>query len=128
MIKTQSAFGSFSVDDLDAAKQFYTQTLGLTVDENTMGLQLQLPGGGVIFIYPKDDHEPASFTVLNIVVDDIDDAMDELKEQGVVFERYNNLPAEQDEKGVLRGRNSYEGPDMAWFKDPADNIFSLMQE
>lgn len=128
MFTAKSAFGGFSVDNLDEAKQFYTQTLGLMVDEDALGLQLKLPGGGTMFIYPKDDHEPASFTVLNLVVNDIDDAIDELQEMGVVFERYNNLPAEQDEKGVLRGRSSYEGPDMAWFKDPADNIFSLMQE
>ncbi len=128
MVKAKSAFSSFSVDNLDEAKEFYTQTLGLTVDEDMMGLQIRLPGGGVVFIYPKDDHEPASFTVLNLVVDDIDKAIDELEGLGVVFERYDNLPAKQDDRGVLRGRESYEGPDMAWFKDPADNILSLMQE
>lgn len=128
MVKVKSAFSSFSVDNLEEAKQFYIQTLKLTVDEDMMGLQIRLPGGGVLFVYPKDDHEPASFTVLNLMVDDIDDAIDELEGLGVVFERYNNLPAQQDEKGVLRGRESNEGPDIAWFKDPADNIFSLMQE
>ncbi len=128
MVKVKSAFSSFSVDNLEEAKQFYTETLRLTVDEDMMGLQIRLPDGGVLFVYPKEDHEPASFTVLNLAVDDIDEAIDELETLGVVFERYNNLPAQQDEKGVLRGRESNEGPDIAWFKDPADNVFSLMQE
>lgn len=127
MLKVESAFSGCSVDDLIKAKQFYTQTLGLTLDNEEMGLQLQLPGGGSLFVYQKDDHQPATFTILNFVVDNIDVAVDELKELGVTFEHYDNMPAPQDEKGVLRGLSANQGPDIAWFKDPAGNILSVLQ-
>jgi predicted enzyme related to lactoylglutathione lyase len=128
MFKALAAFSGFSVDDLAKAKHFYTQTLGLTLDDEEMGLQLQLPNGGQLFIYQKDNHQAATFTVLNFVVDDIDKAIDELEKLGVSFERYDNMPGPQDEKGVLRGIAAHQGPDIAWFKDPAGNILSVLQE
>ena len=127
MLKAQTVFSGFSVNDLDQAKQFYTQVLGLVAGDETMGLQLKLPGGGEVFVYPKEDHQPATFTILNFVVDDIDQTVDELAEQGVVFERYDNMPAPQDEKGIERGLSANQGPDIAWFKDPAGNILSVLQ-
>jgi catechol 2,3-dioxygenase-like lactoylglutathione lyase family enzyme len=128
MIKAQAVFSGFSVDDLNKAKQFYTQVLGLELDNETMGLQLKLPNGGSLFIYSKNDHQPATFTILNFVVDDIDGAVDELIKLGVSFERYDDMPAKQDEKGILRGLSVNQGPDIAWFKDPAGNILSVLQD
>ena len=128
MLKAQAVFSGFSVNDLTAAKQFYTQVLGLTVDNEMMGLQLKLPAGGTLFIYPKDDHQPATFTVLNFAVDNIDEAVDELAKQGVNFERYDNMPGGQDDKGIVRGLSTNQGPDIAWFKDPAGNILSVLQD
>ena len=118
MFKAQAAFGGLSVDNLDTAK----------LDDETMGLQFKLPNGGGLFIYLKDNHQPALFTVLNFVVDDIDTAVDELAKLGVTFERYDNMPGTQDEKGILRGRSVQQGPDIAWFKDPAGNILSVLQD
>lgn len=123
-----STFSSFSIDDEEAAKRFYGETLGLDVSDDMMGLGLTLEGGGRVFMYQKDDHEPASFTVLNFVVNDIDGAIDNLAAKGVVMERYDSLPAEQDEKGVLRGLGANMGPDIAWFKDPAGNVLAVLQE
>lgn len=128
MLKARAVFSGFSVDDLTKAKEFYTQVLGLALTDETMGLQLKLPDGGALFIYSKDDHQPATFTILNFAVDDIDEAVDELTKQGVAFERYDNMPAQQDEKGILRGRSVHQGPDIAWFKDPAGNILSVLQD
>jgi catechol 2,3-dioxygenase-like lactoylglutathione lyase family enzyme len=128
MFKAQAAFSGFSVDDLGKAKQFYTQVLGLDLEDETMGLQLRLPSGGALFIYEKEDHQPATFTILNFVVDDIDKTVAELAELGITFERYDNLPAGQDEKGILRGLSAHQGPDIAWFKDPAGNILSVLQD
>jgi catechol 2,3-dioxygenase-like lactoylglutathione lyase family enzyme len=128
MLKVQGVFGGFSVNDLTSAKEFYTKTLGLEIDSEEMGLQLRLPGGGALFIYDKSYHQPATFTVLNFVVENIDEAIDELTGQGVKFERYDNMPAPQDEKGVLRGLAAGMGPDIAWFKDPAGNILSVLQD
>jgi predicted enzyme related to lactoylglutathione lyase len=123
-----STFSSFSIDDEEAAKRFYGEMLGLDVSDDMMGLGLTLEGGGRVFMYQKDDHEPASFTVLNFVVNDIDGAIDSLAAKGVVMERYDSLPAVQDEKGVLRGLEANMGPDIAWFKDPAGNILAVLQE
>jgi len=120
MLKDSKAFSTFSADDIPRAKQFYGETLGLDVADEMDGLALHLAGGGEVFVYPKDDHEPASFTVLNFPVDDIDQAVDELTEAGVEFERYEGM--ELDEKGIYRG----EGPTIAWFKDPAGNILSVI--
>jgi catechol 2,3-dioxygenase-like lactoylglutathione lyase family enzyme len=128
MLKAKTAFSGLSVKDLAEAKKFYVDVLGLIVDDETMGLQLRLPGGGGLFIYPKDDHAPATFTVLNFVVDDIDSVVDELLAQGVKFERYDNMPGGQDDKGIARGLSAKQGPDIAWFKDPAGNIISVLQD
>ena len=124
MFKDTNAFSGFSVDDLDRAKEFYGKTLGLTVTENPAGLELHLGGGGSVFVYPKgDQHAPASFTILNFPVEDIDHAVDELAAAGVSFERYEGM--EQDDRGIVRGGG---GPNIAWFKDPAGNILSVLEE
>lgn len=126
MFEPRGAFGSFSVDDLAKAKEFYAGTLGLDVEEaEGMGLQLALPGGGRFFLYPKEDHRPATFTVLTFRVDDIDAAMDDVARRGVRFERYDHLP--MDDRGVLRGLAAHRGPDIAWFQDPAGNILGVAQ-
>lgn len=125
----QTSFSGLSVNNLEQAREFYTQTLGLTPGDETMGLQLHLPGGGHLFIYDKGEaHQPASFTVLNFVVEDIDAAVDELVGRGVQFERYDGMPAPQDEKGILHGLSANQGPDIAWFKDPAGNILAVLQD
>jgi catechol 2,3-dioxygenase-like lactoylglutathione lyase family enzyme len=126
MLKVKAAFSGFSADDLAKSNEFYTKTLGLKVDDEGMGLRLHLPDGGTVFIYPKQDHQPATFTILNFVVENIDEAVDELKNRGVSFERYEGSP--QDEKGILRGRSQNMGPDIAWFRDPAGNILSVLQD
>lgn len=123
-----TAFSGFSVNDQEKAKDFYTKTLGLELQDEQMGLNLKLPGGGSVFIYEKPDHQPATFTVLNFAVEDIDKAVDELTAQGVRFERYDNMPFKQDEKGIARGRSANQGPDIAWFKDPSGNILSILQD
>jgi catechol 2,3-dioxygenase-like lactoylglutathione lyase family enzyme len=125
MFQPKTAFSGFSVNDLAKAKAFYTQTLGLKVVEEGVGLRLHLPGGGTAFAYPKDDHQPATFTLLDFVVDDIDDSVDELKSRGVGFERYEGMS--QDEKGIMRGIAQHMGPDIAWFKDPAGNTLAVLQ-
>jgi catechol 2,3-dioxygenase-like lactoylglutathione lyase family enzyme len=123
MLKASEAFGGFSVNDLDAAKQFYGETLGVAVEEVPAGLMLKIGGG--ILIYPKPNHEPATFTMLNFRVDDIDQAVGELVAKGIVFEHYDGLT---DQKGIARGISHNRGPDIAWFKDPAGNIISVLQE
>jgi catechol 2,3-dioxygenase-like lactoylglutathione lyase family enzyme len=125
MFQPKTAFSGFSVNDLAKAKAFYTQTLGLQVVEEGVGLRIHLPGGGTAFAYPKDDHQPATFTLLDFVVDDIDEAVDELNSRGVSFDRYEGAP--QDEKGIMRGIAQHMGPDIAWFKDPAGNVLAVLQ-
>jgi len=116
------AFGGFAVPDIDAAQVFYGHTLGLDVESAGMGLlRLHLPGGADMIIYPKPDHVPATFTILNFDVADIDVAVDELTERGVEFLRYTGFP--QDEKGIARGGD----PQIAWFQDPAGNILAVLQ-
>jgi len=122
MFKDSKAFSGFSVDDIPRAKQFYGETLGLNVSEESAGLGLHLGGGGEVFIYPKDNHAPATFTVLNFPVDDVEQAVDELTQAGVRFEQYEG-ELQTDEKGIFRG----EGPTIAWFKDPAGNILSVLE-
>jgi catechol 2,3-dioxygenase-like lactoylglutathione lyase family enzyme len=123
MFKDTKAFSGFAVDDLDAAREFYGETLGLRISTEMGLLNLLLADGErPTLIYPKPDFEPATYTILNFPVDDIDKAVDELAGRGVGFERYDGL--EQDEKGIARG----EGPYIAWFKDPAGNILSVLQE
>jgi catechol 2,3-dioxygenase-like lactoylglutathione lyase family enzyme len=119
------AFSSFAVDDVEAAKQFYGETLGLRVkvlDEEVGLMTLDLAAGHEVFIYPKPDFQPATFTVLNFEVDDIDASVDLLTERGVEIERIEGF--EQDEKGIARGN----GPNIAWFKDPAGNTLSVLEQ
>ena len=123
MFGKTKAFSGFSVNDVQAAKQFYGETLGLDVSEAHGILTLHLSGGGEVIAYPKgDQHAPASFTILNFQVDDIDYAVGQLAERGVQFEHYEGLG--QDEKGINRAG----GPYIAWFKDPAGNILAVLQE
>jgi catechol 2,3-dioxygenase-like lactoylglutathione lyase family enzyme len=122
MLRDNHAFSGFSTNDIDAAKRFYADTLGLDARIGDMGiLELHLAGGGEVIVYPKESHQPATFTVLNFLVEDIDAAVDELTAAGVAFERYEGMP--QDAKGIMRGN----GPDIAWFTDPAGNILSVIK-
>jgi catechol 2,3-dioxygenase-like lactoylglutathione lyase family enzyme len=121
------SFSGMSVTDLEKAKTFYQDILGLTLKDEAMGLDFELPGGGQLFLYDKADHQPAVYTALNLVVDDINAAVDELAGKGVVFERYDNMPGEQDERGILRGKAANMGPDIAWFTDPAGNILAVLE-
>ena len=128
MLKDSRAFGSFSVDNLDEAKQFYADTLGLNVSEDKeMGLlMLHLSNDMEVVIYPKgEDHAPATFTILNFTVKDIDKTVEKLKNRGVQFERYDNEAYNMDKKNI--SRSTGEEPDIAWFKDPAGNILSVLQ-
>ena len=127
MFTSKAAFSGMSVDDLAKAKEFYTNTLGLTLKTEDMGLTFTLPGGGELFLYTKPNHKPADYTALNFAVDSIDTAVDELTKMGVEFERYDNMPGKQDEKGIMRGRSANMGPDIAWFKDPAGNVLAVLQ-
>lgn len=122
MLRESPAFSGFSANDIEAERRFYADTLGVDLEEQMGGLNLHLGGGHDVFIYPKDDHEPATFTVLNFPVDDIDDAVDRLTAKGVTFERYEGMG--QDEKGIMRDN----GPRIAWFKDPAGNIISVLEQ
>ena len=124
MLADSRAFSGFAVPDIEAARRFYGDTLGLQVEVNQeMGgmLTLHLGGGTDVLVYPKPGHTPATYTVLNFPVDDVDRAVDELTAQGVRFERYPDM--DQDDNGVLRG----QGPAIAWFTDPAGNILSVLQ-
>jgi catechol 2,3-dioxygenase-like lactoylglutathione lyase family enzyme len=125
MFKNTHAFSSFSVDDLGKAKEFYGQTLGLALSDE-MGLELRIAGGGSVFIYPKQNHVPATFTVLNFPVENIDNAVQELKDAGVTFESYGGN-IRTDENGIFRGGEKGMGPNIAWFKDPAGNILSVVE-
>ncbi|CAN5741190.1 MAG: VOC family protein [Pyrinomonadaceae bacterium] len=127
MLKEAKAFSSFSVDDLKKAKEFYGQKLGLEVSETKEGLGLQITGGSEIFLYPKANHTPASFTVLNFPVGDIEQAVDQLSGRGVRFESYEG-EMKTDEKGIFRGAARGEGPNIAWFKDPAGNILAVLEQ
>jgi catechol 2,3-dioxygenase-like lactoylglutathione lyase family enzyme len=123
MVTVRSVYPSFSANDIDAARAFYGDTLGLRVTAlpDGAGLVLGLDGGASVFVYAKENHTPASFTVLHLTVDDVDDVVDELAAKGVTFERYEGF--EQDEKGIVRG--FMEGGDGAWFTDPAGNVIGL---
>ena len=126
MFRDSHAFSGFSTNDIDAARRFYGETLGLNVGTGEMGtLDLNIGNGSHVFIYPKDNHEPATYTVLNFPVDDIDQAVDALTGKGVTFERYEAF--EQDAKGIARSDKPEDGPSIAWFKDPAGNILSVLE-
>ena len=122
MFGSTKAFSGFSVDDIPAAKAFYGDTLGIKVSEQNGMLTLHLAGDRDILVYPKPDHVPATYTILNFPVPDIDQAVDRLTERGVRFERYDRLTT--DEKGIFRAG----GPLIAWFTDPAGNVLSVIQE
>ena len=125
MLKNSKAFSSFSVDDLEKAKDFYQNTLGLDVREGLMGiLELRTLDSSPILIYPKQNHIPASFTVLSFPVESVEDAVGILSNKGVQFEHYDEENLKTDEKGISRS----EGPVIAWFKDPAGNILSILKE
>ncbi len=123
MLTNARAFSSFSTNDVLKAKDFYKNLLALNVAENAMGiLELELEGGMEVIIYPKPDHVPATYTVLNFSVENIDTAVDELIGKGVRFEQYNSATLKTDAKGICRGK-----PVIAWFKDPAGNILSVIE-
>jgi catechol 2,3-dioxygenase-like lactoylglutathione lyase family enzyme len=122
MFETAQAFGSFAVDDLAAAQKFYGETLGLRVSEEDGALMLHLAGDHRILVYAKPDHAPATFTILNFPVDDIDQAVDELTARGVPIQRYEGF--DTDDKGIYRG----ERRSIAWFTDPAGNVLSMVQQ
>lgn len=128
MFKDSHAFSGYSYTDTESTKQFYGETLGLDVTDNGMGLELSFPNGHSVFLYQKDNHQPATFTVLNFVVPNINDAVDELLAKGVVMERYPDMPGAQDERGIMRGKAANMGPDIAWFKDPSGNILGVIEE
>lgn len=125
MLENVTAFSGFAVDDANKAREFY-EMLGLDVVQTPMGLELHFEGRNPVYVYEKPDYEPATYTVLNFEVDDIDEAVDELAAAGVEFEVYEDMPFEQDEKGIARGKAAGMGPDIAWFHDPAGNVFSVL--
>jgi catechol 2,3-dioxygenase-like lactoylglutathione lyase family enzyme len=124
MLANSKAFSGFSVNDVSEARKFYEATLGLRVSEDNGMLTLHIAGGRDILVYPKDDHTPASFTILNFPVDNVESAVDELTSRGVRFERYPGMDADMDEKGIFRGG----GPLIAWFTDPAGNVLSVIED
>ncbi|MBG6237898.1 putative enzyme related to lactoylglutathione lyase [Mycetocola sp. CAN_C7] len=118
------AFSGFSVTDTDAARTFYSDVLGLTVTDDEMGLlRIELPGGAEVMAYPKPDHTPASFTILNFLVDDIDLAVDALNDRGVATKIYDDDTLPTDDRGIMRDN----GPTIAWFRDPAGNVLSVIE-
>jgi catechol 2,3-dioxygenase-like lactoylglutathione lyase family enzyme len=123
MLEKSKAFSGFSANDIQRAKEFYGRTLGLEVSESHGLLNLHLAGGTTVLIYPKPNHVPATFTVLNFPVDSVDKAVDELTKRGVRFEIYDEPELQTDERGIFRGG----GPVIAWFKDPAGNILSVLE-
>ncbi len=128
MFKNAHVFSGYSVNDLEEAKTFYGEMLGISVEDVGMGLQMRFPNGHNIFLYEKEDHVPATFTVLNFPVDDINTAVDSLVEAGVVMKRYDSMPGDQDGRGIMRGKSAGMGPDIAWFEDPAGNILAVLEE
>jgi predicted enzyme related to lactoylglutathione lyase len=124
MLRESRAFSGFSVNDIQKAKKFYGQTLGLDVSESNGLLKLQVAGGNTVLVYPKPNHSPATFTILNFPVDNVEKAVDELTNRGARFEIYDEPNLKTDKKGIFRGG----GPVIAWFKDPAGNILSVLEE
>jgi predicted enzyme related to lactoylglutathione lyase len=126
MFRDNQAFSSFSTNDIDAAREFYGRKLGLDVREEAMGtLDVALAGGGHVSIYPKENHEPASFTVLNFIVDDVEQAVDDLVAAGIKMEQYGIPEMNQDARGIARDPRG--GPAIAWFTDPAGNTIAVLQ-
>ena len=127
MFTNTPTFSSYSVDSIDKVLHFYQHTLGLVSERTREGLDITLAKGAKLFLYEKKDHAPATFTVLNFVVESIDQAVDELVAAGIQLEQYNQGEMRADAKGIYRGIASGHGPDIAWFKDPAGNILSVVQ-
>lgn len=125
MFHPKQAQSSFSVKDLSAIRRFYHEVLELKVEDAHMGIEITLPGDAKIAVYQSDNSEPATFTLINFIVDDIDEAVDALATRGVTFERYDAFP--QDDKGIARGLAAHRGPDAAWFKDPEGNVLEVLQ-
>ena len=128
MFRDTKAFSSFSVNDIQKAKQFYGETLGLEIKETKEGLALKIAGGGDVFLYSKPNHQPASFTVLNFPVENIDNGVAQLNQLGITFEHYDYAGLKTDDDGILRSTGDDGGPNIAWFKDPAGNILSILEE
>ncbi|MGB0176239.1 MAG: VOC family protein [Owenweeksia sp.] len=127
MLQNSKAFGSFSTNNMTEARKFYGETLGLNIKDNAMDLlELHFPGGGNTIIYPKPDHKPAVFTVLSFPVKDIDETVDALIAKGISMDRYEGF--KHDKKGIVRSQSPDEGPSIAWFKDPAGNILSVLED
>jgi catechol 2,3-dioxygenase-like lactoylglutathione lyase family enzyme len=122
MINPDDAYSGFATDDIEAARRFYGEVLGMEVGEENGMLSLSIGAGKQILVYPKPDHEPATYTILNFPVDDVEQAVDELARAGVQFEHYDDPDLTTDAKGIMRGN----GPDIAWFRDPAGNILSVL--
>ena len=125
MLGQTAAFSGFSVNDIAAARKFYEDTLGIAVTEANGMLELHTAGDHTTLVYPKADHQPATYTILNFPVDDIDAVVDALAAKGVHMTKYPGMP--QDDKGIMRGRAYQRGPDIAWFTDPAGNVLSVLQ-
>ena len=123
MLNSEKAFSGFSVDNIQKAKKFYGDTLGLPVSETGDHLQIQIANGAKVFVYQKSNHTPATFTILNFPVDSVEKSVEDLSKRGVRFQVYTDGPLKTDEKGVFRG----EGPRIAWFKDPAGNFLSILE-
>jgi predicted enzyme related to lactoylglutathione lyase len=128
MFEHAHTFSGISVDDIDTAKRFYGETLGLPLTEGMGGLNVTLPDGARLWVYPKPDHQPATFTVLNFAVPDIDAAVDALNAAGVATRIYDDLRFPTDERGIARGRQAGMGPDIAWFRDPAGNVLAVLDD
>lgn len=125
MFSIQSTFSGFSVHDMAKAKQFYGETLGLEFEDDFGGTKIKLPNGNRVWMYESPHHQPADYTMLNFVVDDIDEAYQALAAKGVSFQKYPGAP--QDENGIMRGKQQQRGPNIAWFKDPSGNILSILE-
>jgi len=125
MLNIQTTFSGFSVNDINTAKDFYKNVLGLVLEDKVGGTTIHFPGGATAWMYQKDGHKPATYTMLDFVVNNIDVAYDELNSSGVEFEHYPDSP--QDERGIMRGKELNMGPNIAWFKDPAGNILAILE-
>jgi catechol 2,3-dioxygenase-like lactoylglutathione lyase family enzyme len=124
MLTTSKAYSGFSVNDIQEAKEFYGRILGLKISESHGLLHLHLASGATVLVYPKPNHSPATFTILNFPVANVDTAVDDLTQRGVRFEIYDDVDLKTDDRGVFRGG----GPVIAWFKDPAGNILSVLED
>lgn len=125
MLRDTPAFTGIAVSDLDVAKDFYCHVLGLELLDVNMGLHIRLGSGGQLFLYEKPDHKPADYTVLNFLVDNIDHAVSQLKQQGITFLHYKDINPSTD---IVRGKMANQGPDIAWFADPSGNVIAVLED